>query len=108
MGRPTKKLAMLCIDVQNHFREAIGTEPALVQKLNDLAAYLRSRGVPIVYTQHGTPNPAAEEDTNVLVAFWGAAESIKCGSGGICQRRCAVSLHFCWCIDALGWTFAEF
>jgi nicotinamidase-related amidase len=41
---------------------------------------MRLRGVPIVYTQHGTPDPAAEEDTDVLVAFWGAAESIKCVS----------------------------
>ena len=78
MGRPTQKLALLVIDTQNHFRDAIGTEPSLVQKLDDLAAFLRTRGVPIVYTQHGTPDPAAEEGTDVLVAFWGAAESIKC------------------------------
>ncbi len=76
MGRPTKKLALLVIDMQNQFSDV--TEPSLVQKLNDLATFLRSRGVPIVYTHHGHPNPAAEEDTDVLVGFLGAANSIKC------------------------------
>ena len=80
MGRPTQRLALLVIDVQNHFQAAIDTEPAFVHKLNDLATFLRTRGVPIVYTQHGTPNPVAEEDTDVCVAFWGGANSLKCTS----------------------------
>ena len=76
MGRPTKKLALLAIDMQVQFSGV--AKPPLVQKLNDLAAFLRSRGVPIIYTHHGHPDPAAEEDTDVLVGFLGAANSIKC------------------------------
>ena len=80
MVRPTQKVALLVIDMQVHFGAIMRSEPSLVPNLNDLAAFMRSRGVPIVYTQHGHLDPAAEEDTNVEVAFWAAAgaESLKC------------------------------
>ena len=76
MGRPPKKLAFIVVDMQIHFSDII--EPSLVQKLSDLAAFMRERGVPVVYTYHGHPDPANEEDTDVCVAFWGGDNSLKC------------------------------
>jgi len=76
MGRPTKNLAFIVVDMQNHFSDIMG--PSLAGKLSDLAAFMRERGVPVVYTHHGSPDPPNEEDKDVLVAFWGGDNSIKC------------------------------
>ena len=96
MGRAMRKLALIVVDMQNYFinitrpsltEKIVGpslTEkllgPSLTEKLRDLAAFMRSRGVPVVYTQHGSPDPPNEEDSDVLVAFLGAENSIKCVS----------------------------
>ena len=76
MARPTKTLALIVVDMQNHFSDLMG--PSLSGKLSDLAAFMRERGVPVVYTHHGTPDPPSEEDKDVLVGFMGAENSIKC------------------------------
>ncbi len=76
MGRPPKRLAFVVVDMQNHFGNII--EPSFVGRLNDLAAFMRERGVPVVYTYHGSPDPLNEEDTDVCVAFWGGDNSLKC------------------------------
>ena len=76
MIRPSKKLALIVVDMQNHFIDII--EFSLMQKLRDITAFMRERGVPVVYTYHGHPDPANEEDTDVCVAFWGGDNSLKC------------------------------
>ncbi len=76
MGRPPMRLAFIVVDMQNHFGDIIG--PPLLTKLSDLAAFMRERGVPVVYTYHGHPDPLKEEDTDVCVAFWGGDNSLKC------------------------------
>ena len=75
MGPPTRNLAFIVVDMQNHFSDIMG--PLLAGKLSDLAAFMRERGVPVVYTHHGTPDPPSEEDKDVLVGFMGADNSIK-------------------------------
>ena len=89
MGRPTMRLAFLVIDLQIQFSDVV--ESPVLQKLNNLASFLRSRGVPIVYTQHGHPDPPAEQDIDVLVGFLGADNSIKCAlmAAGLqcCMRK---------------------
>lgn len=63
---------------QVHFSSMI--DDGLVSEIRRTADWLRSRGMPVVYTQHGHVDPLAEETTDVLVAWWGAAGSIKCAS----------------------------
>ena len=75
MGPQTRNIALIVVDMQNNFSDIMGS---LTEKLNDLAAFMRERGVPVIYTYHGTPDPANEEDKDVLVAFWGADGCIKC------------------------------
>lgn len=68
------KCALLAIDMQEHFRElAEDILPALTAVL-DCA---RQHGVPVIYTQHGHLDPEVDEQHSVLVAWWGAAGSIK-------------------------------
>ena len=76
MGKPAKKLAFIVVDMQVHFKDIM--RPSLTEKLRDLAGFMRSRGVPVIYTHHGSPDPPNEEDSDVLVAFWGGDNSIKC------------------------------
>lgn len=71
------KCAMLVIDMQEHFRE-IGA--AIVPHLNAAICGARRHGIPILFTQHGHRDPEAEEETSVLVAWWGATGSIRYGS----------------------------
>ena len=73
-----RKLAGIVVDMQEHFSELMSDK--LIHNIAETASWFRDRGVPIVYTQHGTPDPPAEEATDVLVAWWGAEDSIKCGA----------------------------
>eukprot|EP00887_Chlorella_sp_A99_P006641 scaffold3.g6641.t1 len=63
--------------MQEHFRE-IGA--AIVPHLNAAICGARRHGIPILFTQHGHRDPEAEEETSVLVAWWGATGSIRYGS----------------------------
>ena len=75
MGPQTRNLALIVVDMQNNFSDIMGD---LKEKLSDLAEFMRLRGVPVIYTYHGTPDPPTEEDKDVLVAFWGSDGCIKC------------------------------
>ncbi len=75
MGPQTRNIALIVVDMQNNFSDIMGD---LKEKLSDLAEFMRLRGVPVIYTYHGTPDPPTEEDKDVLVAFWGSDGCIKC------------------------------
>ena len=71
--------ALLLIDLQVHFgRAATGLAPRLAR----LAAAARAAGVPVIWTQHGHPDPAADAAASNLVRWWGPGDSIKIGSPG--------------------------
>lgn len=70
--------ALLLIDLQEHFRE--GMAERLVVRLNSLIDACHRLHMPVIFTQHGHPDPEAEESTSVLVRWWGADGSIRCGS----------------------------
>lgn len=67
--------ALLIIDMQEHFRE--GMAEVIVDRLNVLADVCRQLRVPIICTQHGHENPAAEEQSSVLVRWWTLRGSIR-------------------------------
>ena len=81
MAPQERNIALIVVDMQNNFSDIMGS---LKEKLHELAAFMRVRGVPVIYTYHGTPDPPTEEDKDVLVAFWGADGCIKCAAT---QRR---------------------
>ncbi|KAL4424380.1 hypothetical protein ABPG75_001681 [Micractinium tetrahymenae] len=69
---------LLLIDMQEHFRE--GMAERIVPQLNALIDACHRLRVPIIFTQHGHPDPEAEECSSVLVRWWGADGSIRWGS----------------------------
>lgn len=75
---PGMRAVLLLIDMQEHFRE--GMAERLLPQLNSLVDACRRLRVPIIFTQHGHPDPAAEERSSVLVRWWGADGSIRLGS----------------------------
>jgi nicotinamidase-related amidase len=79
---PLEATALLLIDMQRHFEPCARS---LVPRLNALAAAARAAGMPVVWTQHGHPDPAKDVETSNLVRWWGADNSIKYGSPGACQ-----------------------
>lgn len=52
----------------------------VVPGINAMTTFARQQGMPVVFTQHGHHNPEEEEQTNVLVSYLGAEESIRYGS----------------------------
>ena len=76
-GINSSKLALLVIDMQNHFQSM--AKPILAE-VNATIASARRASVPVIFTQHGHVNPEAEEKTSVLVHWWGASGSIRKGS----------------------------
>ncbi len=73
----SSKLALLVIDMQNEFVSA--AEPILAE-VNATIVSARRAGIPVIFSQHGHPNPESEEKTSVLVRWWGASGSIRKGS----------------------------
>ncbi|KAL4420862.1 hypothetical protein ABPG77_002821 [Micractinium sp. CCAP 211/92] len=69
---------LIIIDMQEHFRD--GMAERILPQLNSLIDACRRLGVPIIFTQHGHPDPVAEERSSVLVRWWGADGSIRLGS----------------------------
>lgn len=67
--------ALLIVDMQNHFRTGMADQ--IVDRLNSLAAACHRASIPVLYTQHGHPDPAKDESESVLVAWWGAGGSIR-------------------------------
>lgn len=80
--------ALIIIDMQRHFAPCAAP---LVPRLNQLARAARRAGMPVIWTQHGHPDPAADAKTSNLVRWWGPDNSIKYGSEGawacMCTRR---------------------
>ncbi len=76
---PLEAAALLLIDMQNHFEPCAAP---LVPRLNALAAAARAAGLPVVWTQHGHPDPPRDAATSNLVRWWGPENSIKHGSHG--------------------------
>lgn len=74
---PDTKAALVIIDMQCHFASCAAS---LVPRLAPLAAAARAAGVPVVWTQHGHPDPAADAATSNLVRWWTPENSIKYGS----------------------------
>lgn len=71
-----RRPSLLAATAQEHFRGDCGAE-RLVPELNRTIDLCHRLGVPVIFTQHGHPDPEAEEDTNVLVKWWGAEDSIR-------------------------------
>lgn len=78
---PPDATALILIDMQRHFAPCAAP---LVSRLNQLARAARLAGVPVVWTQHGHPDPPADAKTSNLVRWWGPDNSIKYGSDGAC------------------------
>ena len=76
-GLNSSKLALVVIDMQNEFTEA--GKPILTE-LNATIVSARRAGIPVIFTQHGHPNPDADVKTSVLVRWWGPDGSIRKGS----------------------------
>lgn len=76
-GTISSKLALLVIDMQNHF--APMCKPIL-SEVNATIASARQAGVPVIFSQHGHPDPENDEKTSVLVRWWSASGSIRKGS----------------------------
>lgn len=76
-GGGSAKLALLVIDMQNTF--APMAKPILAD-VNATIASARHAGIPVIFTQHGHPDPENDEKTSVLVKWWGASGSIRKGS----------------------------
>lgn len=49
----------------------------IVAELNHTIDLCHLLNIPVIFTQHGHPDPMAEEETSVLVKWWGAEDSIK-------------------------------
>jgi nicotinamidase-related amidase len=76
-GVVSTKLALLVIDMQNHF--ASMAKPILAE-VNATMASARRAGVPVIFSQHGHPDPENDVKTSVLARWWGASGSIRKGS----------------------------
>jgi nicotinamidase-related amidase len=76
-GLNSSNLALLVIDMQNEFASA--ANPILAE-VNATIASARHAGIPVIFTQHGHPDPENEEKTSVLVRWWTASGSIRKGS----------------------------
>ncbi|CAF0794752.1 unnamed protein product [Rotaria sp. Silwood1] len=76
-GLNSSKLALIVIDMQNQFAYAA---KSILAEVNATIASARRAGIPVIFTQHGHPNPESEEKTSVLVRWWGASGSIRKGS----------------------------
>jgi nicotinamidase-related amidase len=76
-GLDSSKLALIVIDMQNEF--ASMAKPIL-SEVNATIARARRAGIPVIFTQHGHPDPESEEKTSVLVRWWSASGSIRKGS----------------------------
>jgi nicotinamidase-related amidase len=76
-GLNSSKLALLVIDMQNEF--APMAKPILAE-VNATIASARQAGIPVIFSQHGHPDPENEEKISVLVKWWGASGSIRKGS----------------------------
>jgi nicotinamidase-related amidase len=63
--------------MQNEF--ASMAKPILAE-VNATIASARRAGIPVIFSQHGHPDPENEEKTSVLVRWWGASGSIRKGS----------------------------
>ena len=70
-------MALVVIDMQEHFRAV--ADP-LVPRVAALAAAARAAGCRVVWTQHGHPDPVADEARSPLVRWWGPEASIRLGS----------------------------
>jgi nicotinamidase-related amidase len=76
-GLNSSKLALIVIDMQNEF--APMAKPILAE-VNATIVSARRAGIPVIFTQHGHPNPEADVKTSVLVRWWGVNGSIRKGS----------------------------
>ncbi|CAF0906651.1 unnamed protein product [Adineta ricciae] len=76
-GLSSSKFALLVIDMQNNFASV--AKPIL-SEVNATIVSARRAGIPVIFTQHGHPDPENEEKTSVLVRWWGASGSIRKGS----------------------------
>ena len=70
--KTTPKLALLVIDMQEHFRD-MGT--AIVPELNSTIKECRVKHIPVIFTQHGHKH--VELDSGVLGKFWGHGNMIQ-------------------------------
>ncbi|CAF1169422.1 unnamed protein product [Adineta steineri] len=76
-GLNSSKLALLVIDMQNAFTRAANP---ILKNVNATITSARRAGVPVIFSQHGHPDPENEVKTSVIVNWWGASGSIKKGS----------------------------
>ncbi len=76
-GLNSSKLALIVIDMQNEFAPMA---QAILTEVNATIASARRAGIPVIFSQHGHPNPEIDEKTSVLVRWWGASGSIRKGS----------------------------
>jgi nicotinamidase-related amidase len=76
-GLNSSKLALVVIDMQNEFASA--ANPILAE-VNATIASARRAGIPVIFSQHGHPDPENEEKTSVLVRWWGVSGSIRKGA----------------------------
>ena len=70
--KATPKLALLVIDMQEHFRD-MGA--AIVPELNSTIKECRVKHIPVIFTQHGHKH--VELDSGVLGKFWGHGNMIQ-------------------------------
>ena len=70
--KATSKLALLVIDMQEHFRD-MGA--AIVPELNSTIKECRVKRIPVIFTQHG--HKYVELDSGVLGKFWGYGNMIQ-------------------------------
>lgn len=82
---PLDEAALLIIDMQQHFASCA---TPLVPRLTTLVKAAHAVGMPVIWTQHGHPDPIADARTSNLVRWWGPENSIEVGSDGACCRRC--------------------
>eukprot|EP00884_Botryococcus_braunii_P013372 jgi/Botrbrau1/22035/Bobra.0024s0048.1 len=75
--RLPKRYALLVIDMQEHFRAAA---KGILEELNGIIRFLKTRGIPVVYSQHGHKDLESEIETSPLVKWWGVEGSIRYGS----------------------------
>lgn len=76
-GLNSSKLALIVIDMQKYFAS---TANPILSEVNATIQSARHAGIPVIFTQHGHPDPENEEKTSVLVHWWGKSGSIRKGS----------------------------
>lgn len=76
-GLNSSNLALIVIDMQNEF---VTAAKPILNEVNATIISARRAGIPVIFSQHGHPDPENDEKTSVLVRWWSAGGSIRKGS----------------------------